>query len=112
MEYMRMGTFRGIRWMVRTIESSWCDNIRTEDGRIRHGYWTMYLEVDPAIETDTLEAAAMDEVTYHENHFPCISGPETNVVGWDTAHGYNQPMTETQIIAWAYDTIDNLLRKD
>ena len=50
MEIMRMGTFRGIRWMVRTIESSWCDNIRTEDGRIRHGHWTMYLEVDPAIE--------------------------------------------------------------
>lgn len=112
MEIMRIGTFRGIRWMIRTIESSWCDNIRTEDGRIRHGHWTMYLEVDPAIETDTLEAAAMDEVTYQDDHFPCIAGSATNVVGWDTAHGYNQPMTETQMVAWAYDTIDNLLRKD
>ena len=112
MEYMRMGTFRGIRWMVRTIESLPYDNIRTDDGRVHPGHWTMYLEVDPAIGIDTLEAAAMDEVTYQDDHFPCIAGSATNVVGWDTAHGYNQPMTETQMVAWAYDTIDNLLRKD
>ena len=112
MEYMRMGTFRGIRWMVRTIESLPYDNIRTDDGRVHPGHWTMYLEVDPAIGIDTLEAAAMDEVTYQDDHFPCIAGSATNVVGWDTAHGYNQPMTETQMVAWAYDTIDNLLRRD